>query len=314
VTRGRGIPRERLRQVGEHYFLFRGVSPINAVCRELVVRLQAELDARGTQLPVYWGNRNWHPMLEHTVRRMAEDGVRRAVAVATSAYSSYSACRQYLEDIERARATVGPAAPLIEKLAPFWSHPSFIETMVAHTQHAIGELPTPPARMRSRLLFTAHSIPTEMAATCDYEAELREASSLVAMRACPELEFELVYQSRSGAPSQPWLEPDICERLRALAAAGVSSVVVVPIGFVADHMEVLYDLDTQARAVAAEAGIEMVRAKTAGTAPTFVAGLAELISDHIAQRAPRSLARRGPRPFPCLPGCCSYTPAARRSN
>lgn len=307
VTRGRNIPRERLEEVGKHYFLFGGVSPINAQCRELMGALQAELRRDGPELPVYWGNRNWHPMLADTLARMADDGIRRAVAVATSAYSSYSACRQYLDDIERARAAVGERAPLVEKIPPFYNHPGFIETMAERTRDAVSRIRVEPRRMR--LVFTAHSIPTAMAATCEYEAELEEASRLVAERAAPPgVSWDLVYQSRSGPPTQPWLEPDVCDHLRALREAGVEAVVLVPIGFVADHMEVKYDLDTQAREVAAEIGLEMERALAVGAAPVFVAALRELVADHVAGRTPRALGTRGPRPYPCPPGCCAYTP------
>ena len=307
VTRGRNIPRERLEEVGKHYFQFGGVSPINAQCRELLTALRAELARHGPDLPVYWGNRNWRPLLADTLGQMADNGVRRAVAVATSAYSSYSACRQYLDDIDHARATVGERAPIVEKLPPFYNHPGFIEAMAAHTRDAFDRLCVAPTR--TRLVFTAHSIPAAMAATCDYEAELREASALVAERAAsPGCAWDLVFQSRSGPPTQPWLEPDVCDHLRALRDAGVAGVVVVPIGFVADHMEVKYDLDTQAREVANEIGLEMERALTVGATPTFVAGLRELLACHIEGRRPPALGTRGPRPFPCRPGCCAYTP------
>lgn len=307
VTRGRDIPRARLEEVGQHYRLFGGVSPINDQCRELVAALRQELGRHGPELPVYWGNRHWHPMLADTLRRMAEDGIRRAVAVCTSAYSSYSGCRQYLEDIERARTAVGEGAPIIEKLPPFFNHPAFIETMVAHTREALARLGRASSPMR--LVFTAHSIPTAMAATCDYEAELREASALVAQRLGPAgMPHDLVFQSRSGPPAQPWLEPDVCDHLRALRQAGIAGVVLVPIGFVADHMEVRYDLDIQARAVADAIGLRLERAPAAGAAPAFVAGLRELIADHIGGRTPRALGSRGPRPFPCRPDCCAYRP------
>jgi len=307
VTRGRNIPRERLEEVGKHYFLFGGISPINGQCRDLVRALRAELAEHGPDLPVYWGNRNWHPMLADTLGEMAKAGVQRAAAIATSAYSSYSACRQYLDDIARAQAAVGADAPLVEKLPPFYNHPGFIDTVASHTRDALARLDVLPAR--TRLVFTAHSIPTAMAATSAYEAELREASALVASRvAPPDLAWDLVYQSRSGPPTQPWLEPDVCDHLRALRAAGVEGVVVVPIGFVADHMEVKFDLDTEARAVADEIGLRMERALAVGAAPTFVSGLRDLVACHIEGRTPPTLGTRGPRPFPCAPECCAYTP------
>lgn len=311
VTRGRNIPRSRLEEVGKHYFLFGGVSPINAQCRELVAALRAELAHHGPDLPVYWGNRNWHPLLADTLGQMADDGVQRAVAIATSAYSSYSACRQYLDDIDTARASVGARAPLVEKLPPFYNHSGFIEAMAANTRAAFERLRVAPAE--TRLVFTAHSIPTTMAATSDYEAELREAATLVAERAAPRgCAWDLAFQSRSGPPTQPWLEPDVCAHLRALRESGVAGVVVVPIGFVADHMEVKYDLDTEARAVAEETGLQMERALAVGAAPSFVAGLRELVACHIEGRQAPTLGARGPRPFPCRPGCCAYTPQRPR--
>ncbi|MBI5506803.1 MAG: ferrochelatase [Deltaproteobacteria bacterium] len=302
VTRGRGIPRERLAAVGEHYFAFGGVSPINEECRRLIRELETQLAGAGSRLPVYWGNRNWHPMLEDTLARMAHDGVRRAVAVATSAFSSYSACRQYLQDIDRARAVVGESAPLVEKIAPYWNHPGFIETMAANTRAAVAEL----GLALPRLVFTAHSIPLAMAATCDYQAELREACALVAERSAAALGWDLVYQSRSGAPTQPWLEPDVRDHLRALAAQGITRVVLIPIGFVADHMEVKYDLDTDVRAVADGLGLRMTRAATVGAAPSFVAGLRDLIAAHIEGRTAPALGTRGARPDPCRADCCAY--------
>jgi len=307
VTRGRGIPRERLAQVGEHYHLFGGVSPINDLCRELIAALESLIAEQGPKLPVYWGNRNWHPMIEDTVAKMAEDGVQRAVAVATSAYSSYSACRQYLDDIERARAAVGENAPIIEKIPPFWNHPGFIDTMAANTRAALDGLSS-SAPEGARLVFTAHSIPSAMAATCDYEVELREASALVVERVAPQMSWDLVYQSRSGPPTVPWLEPDVCDHLRELASSGIERVVVVPIGFVADHMEVKYDLDTEASDVAKELGMEMKRAACVGSAPNFVRGLRDAIVAHMEGRTPEVLGSRSARPDPCAPGCCAYTP------
>lgn len=309
VTRGRGIPRERLEVVAAQYMLFGGKSPINGQCRELMAALQAEFAARGPALPLYWGNRNWAPMLEDTVAQMARDGVRRAVAIATSAYSSYSACRQYLEDVERARAAVGADAPIIEKISPYWNEAGFLETMTENTRVALAANRALDGSGEPRLVFTAHSLPTSMADHCDYVAELNEASSLVAAAAAPELAWDLVWQSRSGPPQQPWLTPDVGDHLRTLHADGIRRVVLVPIGFVADHMEVVYDLDTQARAVADSLGLAMTRAKCVGAAPRFVAGLRDLVVAHIAgERAP-TVGSRGPRPSPCAPGCC---PAPQR--
>ncbi|HYB99814.1 MAG TPA: ferrochelatase [Candidatus Limnocylindrales bacterium] len=307
VTRGRGVPRERLEQVARQYMLFGGVSPINDECRKLISVLEAELQAAGLRLPVYWGNRNWTPLLADTVAQMAHDGVTRALAIATSAYSSYSACRQYLDDIDRARAAVGAAAPVIEKIPPYWNHPGFIETMAASVRAALEALGDVP-RERTRLVFTAHSIPASMAATCDYVEELREASRLVAERAAPALGWDLVYQSRSGAPGQAWLEPDVRDHLVTLPPQGVAGVVLVPIGFVADHMEVKFDLDVEAAQVAVRCGLAVSRAACVGAAPRFVAGLVDIVRARLEGRAPRVLGARGARPWPCKPGCCAYTP------
>jgi ferrochelatase len=307
VTRGRNVPRERLEVVAKQYLRFGGRSPINDECRKLLAALERELDVRGPRLPVYWGNRNWHPMLADTLAQMARDGVHRAVAVATSAFSSYSGCRQYLEDIERAREAVGPSAPVIEKLPPFWNTPGFLETMTEHVRDAVrvalSRRGVEPDELR--LVFTAHSLPMAMAAGCEYVAELHEAAEFVATGAAHGMEWDLVFQSRSGPPSVPWLEPDVCDHLRALAERDIHAVVLVPIGFVADHMEVLFDLDTQAREVAEELGIEFVRARTVGAAPRFVAGLRDLVADHIEGKTPRTIGGRGARPWPCAPGCCA---------
>ncbi len=304
VTRGRNIPRARLETVAEQYYLFDGVSPINSINRDLIARLRQLLDREGPQLPVYWGNRNWDPFLEDTLRQMAEDGVRHALAFATSAYSSYSSCRQYLEDIDRARTAVGPKAPLVDKIRPYWNHPGFLETMIARTLDARDVAPAD-----ARLVFTAHSIPLTMAEHCDYERQLREASQLVAAAIAPGEDWDLVFQSRSGPPTQPWLEPDVNEHLEALAGRGIGAVVLVPIGFVADHMEVKFDLDTQAAATAKRLGIELVRAGTAGTSERFVEMIRELVLERIEGSAPAFLGELGPRPVPCPPDCCRHVVA-----
>lgn len=303
VTRGRDVPQERLAEVAEQYMTTGGVSPINALNRDLVAALEAELEAAGHDLPVYWGNRNWDPYLADTVAQMAADGVERALAFVTSAYSSYSACRQYLEDIERARATVGDGAPIIDKIRQFWNHPGFIEPLRDGLRDALAGL-DPARRDQCRLLFSAHSLPLSMAASSDYEAQLRDAMGLVASVA-PELSAELVWQSRSGPPQVPWLEPDINDRLQALAGEGIDTVVVVPIGFVSDHQEVIFDLDHQAAATAASTGIELMRITTPGTDPRFVAMIRELIEERLDPSAvPVALGSLGTRPQPCRPDCC----------
>jgi ferrochelatase len=304
VLRGRNVPRERMLGVAKHYELFGGVSPINGQNRKLIAALEKELTANGLHLPVYFGNRNWHPMLADTVHKMRDDGVQNALAFVTSAYSSYSSCRQYLEDIERARKSVGPDAPRIEKLRAFYNHPGFIEANVANVRAALEQIPD-ERRSQTQLAFTAHSIPESMAETCDYEAQLRETSRLISERLLVK-DWQLVYQSRSGSPSQPWLGPDVCDQLRQLKAGGAKDVVVAPIGFVSDHMEIIYDLDAEARALCDELGLNMVRAATAGSHPTFIEMIRELIMERIEPASPRrSLGTDGPRGDLCQPGCCS---------
>ena len=288
VLRGRNVPRERMLKVAEHYELFGGVSPINQRNRELIAALEKELKEKGPQLPIYWGNRNWHPMLVDTIRQMASDGIRNALAFVTSAYSSYSSCRQYLQNISDARDAVGPNAPRVEKLRAFYNHPLFIEANVDHIREAVKQLDDPS------LVFTAHSIPESMAANCDYAAQLKETGSVIAQAVNVE-RWDLVYQSRSGSPSQPWLGPDVCDHLRALRAEGVTEVVVAPIGFISDHMEVIYDLDVEARKVADEIGMKLVRARTAGTHPAFVRMIRELIVQRIENVVPPAI---------CAPNCC----------
>jgi ferrochelatase len=300
VTKGREVPRQRLLEVAAHYQRFGGISPINAEVRRLITALEALLGREGPPLPVYWGNRNWHPMLADTVARMADDGVAHALAFVTSAFSSYSGCRQYLEDLATARASVGPSAPVLEKLRVFFNHPGFIDAVVSRAEAAASQLHDP------HLVFTAHSIPLSMAATSDYELQLNEASRLVAERVGGGRPWTLAYQSRSGSPMQPWLEPDISDHLDALAVQGVTSVVIVPIGFVSDHMEVIYDLDVVAAERAAAAGLAIRRAATAGDHPSFVGMIRELAMERIAPSdvPPRSLGTLGPRLGECEEGCC----------
>lgn len=309
VLRGRNVPRERLLEVAAHYGQFGGVSPINEQCRTLVAAVRAELEDHGHRLPVYWGNRHWHPMLAPTLRRMAGDGVRRALAFVTSAYGSYSGCRQYLDDIARAQAEVGEEAPRVEKLRAFYNHPGWVEPLVESVAEALSRVPAGRADA-ARLVFTGHSIPRAMPGAGGYEAQLRETASLVASRFGGR-PWNLVWQSRSGPPSQPWLEPDIVDHLRALAAQGVKDAVVAPIGFLSDHVEVLYDLDLDAKSRASEVGLNMVRAATVGTHPRFVRMIRELVVERFSDAPLRlALGARGPAPDTCPPDCCR--PAAPR--
>jgi len=275
VLRGRNVPRERMLEVAEHYYHFDGRSPINDQNRELLEELRAEFAENGPKLPLYWGNRNWHPMLQDTLRQMRADGISKAIALATSAFGSYSGCRQYCEDIDRTRAAVGAdgqgEAPRILKIRPFSREAKFIDACADRLSDALRTLP------EARLVFTAHSIPMSMANTSPYLAELKDASAAVAGRV-GKSEWDLVYQSRSGPPGQPWLEPDIGDHLRRLHAEGVREVAIMPIGFLSDHMEVLYDLDTEAAALCSELGMKMVRARTVETHPVFVSLVRDLVA------------------------------------
>ena len=303
VLRGRSVPPERVRAVAAHYERFSGVSPINAQNRALLEALGAEFARRGLRLPLYWGNRNWHPLLPDTVKRMADDGVSRALAFVTSAFSSYSSCGQYLEDIAKAREAVGERAPRIDKVRAFYNHPGFIEATASRVREAFEEIPT-GRRAAARLVFAAHSIPLSMAAGCAYVAQLEEACGLVAGGA-GRAEWELAYQSRSGAPHQPWLEPDLLDRIGALRAAGATDVVVSPLGFVSDHMEVRYDLDLEARGRAEELGLNLVRAGTAGSHPRFVSMVRELVEERQREAPERpALGTLGPLADVCPEGCC----------
>jgi len=302
VLRGRNVPRERMLSVAHHYEMFGGVSPINQQNRNLIAALKEELAAHGPNLPIYWGNRNWRPLLPDTLRQMSADGVQNALAFVTSAYSSYSSCRQYRENIANAQAKVGPKAPRINKLRAFYNHPLFIEANVDHIRDAWSQLED-HARSQARLVFTAHSIPESMAANCEYAAQLHEAGKMIA-EALGIDRWQIVYQSRSGSPSQPWLQPDICDYLRNLATQGVTDVVVAPIGFVSDHMEIVYDLDFEARNLARELGMNMVRAATAGTHPAFIRMIRELICEQLYDEPARFVGSRGVSHTVCPPDCC----------
>jgi ferrochelatase len=291
VLRGRNVPRERMLEVAHHYEMFGGVSPINGQNRALIAALRADLDAHGIDLPIYWGNRNWTPYVADALRQMRDDGVRHALAFFTSAYASYSGCRQYREDIVRAQADL-PGAPQVDKLANFHDHPAFVAANADRLFDAFERVP-PKCRADARLLFTAHSIPLSMAQRSRYVAQLNETCGQVAA-ALGRDSWELAYQSRSGSPRQPWLGPDICETLARLKAEGVETVVVHPVGFISDHMEILYDLDTEARLYADSLGIAFVRAETVGTHPAFIGMILECIVGRL----------RGERHDICAADCC----------
>ena len=298
VTAGRNVPDERLAVVAEQYEQFGGRSPINDQNRALIDALRGEFDANGIDLPIYFGNRNWEPYLPDAVRQMADDGVQRALVLATSAFSSYSGCRQYREDLARAVEQVGDAAPELEKLRLYYNHPGFIDAVVAR----IEEVHRPGAR----IVFTAHSIPLSMSKWCEYEPQLNEMAALVAARVGAE--WDLAFQSRSGPPQMPWLEPDINDHLMALADRSIMDVTLVPLGFVSDHMEVAFDLDLQAAETASSLGIDMRRAPTVGTHSAFVRGLRQLVEEKISDGEVMWVGDAGPWPDPCPEGHCLAPP------
>jgi len=303
VTRGRNVPSERLEEVAHHYARFGGVSPINTQNRELIAALRPELDSHGIDLPIYLGNRNWHPFLTNTLREMSDDGIRRALAFFTSGFSSYSSCRQYRENILSAQAEIGPGAPEVARTRMFYNHPGFVQANAEHVSQALQTIPE-ARRAGVHLAFTAHSIPLAMARQSRYETQLAEAAGLVGEEVGV-ADRAVVYQSRSGSPRVPWLEPDVCDHIRSLAVRGIRDVVLSPIGFVSDHMEVLFDLDVEAREAAEEAGVRLVPARTAGTHPAFVAMIRELIQERLDTTLPRrALGRFGPSHDVCQAGCC----------
>ena len=317
VTRGRGIPRERLVEVGQHYYLFGGRSPINDQCRDLLAALRSELDRRGIDLPLHWGNRNWAPYLDAEVQAMGAAGHRRALAVLTSAYPSYSSCRQYRENLYDA---VQGTEVAVDKIRHYSDHPGFVTASVDATLAALESLGEHADD--ARLVFVTHSIPTAMAQTSgptprsadggyvDWHLAVAAAvTRQVNARRGQEHGHDLAFCSRSGPPSQPWAEPDVNDHLTALHAAGTPAVVVVPIGFISDHMEVIYDLDTEAKETAEGLGLPFARAATAGTHPAFVAGLVDLMLERAAatrgEEPERPVVEGGPVGwYDCQPDCC----------
>lgn len=323
VTRGRGIPRERLEEVGQHYFGFGGRSPINDQNRAFLAALREDLAGAGVDLPVYWGNRNWDPYLTDTVRQMTADGVRRAACFVTSAYSSYSSCRQYRENLFDAVSGV-EGAPVLDKLRIYFNHPGFVEPMVDATLAALAELPD-DVRESAHLTFVTHSIPEVMndGSGPDGGAYVEQHLSLateIVERVRQETgrrhEHRLVFCSRSGAPHVPWLEPDVNDHLEELHAAGRTGVVLVPIGFVSDHMEVVYDLDTEALATAEKLGLAAARAATAGVDPRFVTAVRDLLLERAAVERGEEVVRAvegdwGACWDRCPVGCCPNPRADR---
>ncbi len=321
VTRGRGIPRERLLDVSHHYLALGGVSPINAQNRALLASLGAAFRERGIDLPLYWGNRNWVPYVAPTLERIARDGHRRVLALATSAYASYSGCRQYREDVARGLAETGLDGRLaVDKLRLYFDHPGFIEPFGEGLAAAVADLAAEgvPAT-ETRVIFTTHSIPLAMAeasgprgrfdADGAYVAQHRAAIELVVAsarrRGADVPPWRLVYQSRSGSPHVPWLEPDVNDALRAEHAAGVRAAVVVPLGFVSDHVEVVWDLDHEARETCDQLRMRFRRVATPGAHPAFVAGVAQLVANRMNGQPGAALSALGPWPSVCAAGCCA---------
>ncbi|MGH9377190.1 MAG: ferrochelatase [Terriglobia bacterium] len=302
TLRGRNIPRERMLEIAGHYYHFGGRSPINDENRALIRALEAELKSKGPALPVYWGNRNWRPILTDTLRAMKTDGVRRALAFVTSAYSSYSGCRQYLENIENARREAGEGAPAVDKLRVFYNHPRFIQVWVERIREALEKFPS-EKEDAVHIVYTAHSIPLSMANNCAYVRQLEETCRLVS-EGLSRSTGPLVFQSRSGSPSQPWLGPDIKDYLREFAARG-KNILIAPVGFISDHMEVVYDLDTEAQGLCEELGMKMARASTPGAHPEFVSMIRELILERTEEGAERrAIGKFGPNHDFCLTDCC----------
>ena len=307
VLRGKNVPRERMLEVAEHYKKFGGVSPINEQNRQLLDAIRTEFKTSGVDLPIYWGNRNWHPLLPETLRQMRDDGCKRSLAFFTSMFSCYSGCRQYRENIIQAQEEVGEGAPMVEKVRMGFNHPDFIAVNAENARQAAESLGTNGESVP--LMFTAHSIPMSMADNCDYVKQLNEACRLIAEQAgCRN--WRLVYQSRSGPPQQPWLEPDVCDAIGEMDdTEKLSNLVIVPIGFISDHMEVLFDLDEEAAQLCQRRGIKMSRAATAGTDPKFVTMIRELVEERMGRRETRdALGDLGPWHDVCPSDCCMYTP------
>lgn len=312
VLRGKNVPRERMLEVSEHYQKFGGVSPINEQCRHLISAIEQECKRRNLDLPIYWGNRNWHPMLPDTLTTMVADGRKRAIAFFTSMFSCYSGCRQYRENLAAAQLAVGDDAPKIEKIRKGFNHPDFITAQKDCLEAALAELPV-DSRSEAMVLFCAHSIPKTMADNSRYEEQLRESAKLIC-QAANHKNWELAFQSRSGPPQQPWLEPDVCDRIGQLhSERDIKQIVVQPLGFISDHMEVLYDLDHEAADLCKEKGIQFVRAATVGVHPRFISMIVDLIEERLECDTERpSVGGYGPSHDLCPANCCLYPQPARR--
>ncbi|MBG01058.1 MAG: ferrochelatase [Acidimicrobiaceae bacterium] len=303
VTAGKPVPLERLKEVQAQYDLFDGISPLNQQNRELIIAIEEELTRHGLELPIYFGNRNWVPFLQDTVNQIVEDGHRKVLALVTSAFGSYSGCKQYQQDIGTAVKNAQADDLVIDKVRLFWNHPKFFSAVAAQIEKVLSSIET-PRREKTKLVFTAHSIPEAWAETSPYTSQLTSISQELSTRIAPDLNWDLVYQSRSGPPSVPWLEPDIVDYIDLLDTNKVDTLVVVPIGFLSDHMEVKFDLDMQAAGSARDRGIEMLRVSTVGVNKTFVSMIRELIQEAIFEDEP---AVEFGEPWKCTPTCCAIT-------
>jgi ferrochelatase len=301
VLRGKNVPRERLEEVAEHYYKFNGKSPINDQNLALISALSTQLKSKGINLPIYFGNRNWHPMIQDTLAEMHRAGVRHALGFVTSIFSSYSGCRQYRENIQQAIHSLQGNSPTVDKIRVFYNHPHYIEAVTSRINEAIADRQLKAEE--THIVFCAHSIPSSMASRCAYERQFHESSRLTAS-GFP-YSWSLAYQSRSGPPSQPWLEPDVSDVLAELPSKGIKNVLCVPIGFISDHMEVMYDLDIEAKQTAGELGLNFTRVKSVGTHPVFVKMVAELIEERLDSSKERlSTGVSGPSHDVCPVNCC----------
>ena len=310
VLRGKNVPRERMLEVAEHYYHFDGISPINQQNRDLLEAVKEDFAKHDIDLPVYWGNRNWHPMIVDSMEQMKRDGIQKALSFFTNGYSCYSGCRQYRENIADAQASIGEGAPEVHKTRMFFNHPAYIEASVDRVRDALNKIPQ-DRQGQARILFTAHSIPNSMADYCKYSTQLTESCKLI-MESLPGIEWELVYQSRSGPPQQPWLEPDVCDRIEELhEATQIKDLVIHPVGFVSDHMEVMFDLDTEAKELCDKLDISMQRSLAVGVHPKFIEMIRELVLERIQGAEKKAIGEMPPNWDVCPQDCCLYKPTRR---
>ncbi len=302
VVRGKRVPDERLDEVAQHYYDLDGVSPLNQQNRELIELVGHELRSQAIDLPIFFGNRNWHPLLNDTLSEMVDQGLCKALAFVTSGFSCYSGCRQYRENIFEAQQSVGTKAPVVEKIRVFYNHPLFIEGICDRIENAVGSTNV-LTDDRTRLVFTAHSIPKAMADNSDYVKQLSETCSLVAQFLDVPI-WDLVYQSRSGPPQQPWLEPDVVDHMHTIKQLGVEQVVMYPVGFLSDHVEVLFDLDYEVKQTCTEIGLDLIRVKTIGSHPKFVEMVCELIAERVLGKNKRATGKFPPNHDTCPSDCC----------